>query len=89
MRLLIGQRNFRTLKANAIVLEKMGKKKEADSLMSVALPMATENQVHNYARQLLSQNEIKRATEVYQYNYKNHPIHLLQIWDGTSYECKW
>ena len=69
----IGQKNFKTLRAKAAVLNKMGKQDEAAALMKEALPFGNENEVHNYARQLLASGDLKAATDAFKMNYKNHP----------------
>ena len=69
----IGQPNFVTLSTKASILNKLGRNKEADSLMKAALPMGSMQQLHNYARQLLQQKKAKEAMEVFQVNYKKNP----------------
>jgi hypothetical protein len=69
----VGQPNFVTLSTKSEILSKLGRDKEADSLMKQALPMGTMQQLHNYARQLLQQKKTKDALEVFQINYKKNP----------------
>jgi tetratricopeptide (TPR) repeat protein len=69
----VGQANFVTLSTKAEILSKLGREKEADSLMKQALPMGTMQQLHAYARQLLQQKKTKEALEVFQLNYKKNP----------------
>jgi tetratricopeptide (TPR) repeat protein len=69
----IGQANFVTLSTKATILSKLGREKEADSIMKQALPMGSMAQLHAYARQLLQQKRAKDALEVFQLNYKKNP----------------
>ncbi|HTM92752.1 MAG TPA: hypothetical protein VL095_10050, partial [Flavisolibacter sp.] len=69
----VGETNFVTLSTKAEILSKLGRDKEADSLMKQALPMGTMQQLHAYARQLLQQKKTKEALEVFQLNYKKNP----------------
>ncbi len=48
-----GERNFLTLSTYAGLLEKLNRKSEADSVMKLALPMASMLQLNSYARSLL------------------------------------
>jgi len=69
----VGQANFVTLSTKAEILSKLGRNKEADSIMKQALPMGTMQQLHTYARQLIQQKKTKDALEVFQLNYKKNP----------------
>ena len=69
----IGEKNFNTLSTKAQILAKMGKGADAEKVMDEALPLATVFQVHQYARQLLTQGNKTKALEVFQWNAKAHP----------------
>jgi hypothetical protein len=66
-------KNFQTLSTNAGLLEKSGKQKQADSIMTAALPMGTMFQLHQYGKQLLAMKKAKEALEVFKLNAKNNP----------------
>jgi tetratricopeptide (TPR) repeat protein len=68
-----GEANFLTLSTYAGLLEKLGRKTEADSIMQKAFPMATMLQLHAYGRTLLRQKKNKEAFEVYKMNYEKYP----------------
>lgn len=69
----IGQKNFQTLSTKAQVLELQGKKEEAAAIMKEALPLGQMNEVHQYARQLLTQKRYKEAFDAFKLNYDKHP----------------
>jgi tetratricopeptide (TPR) repeat protein len=52
------------------ILKLLDKNSEADQLMQKAMDMATVNEIHNYARQLLSENKLPEAMKYFEYNYK-------------------
>jgi hypothetical protein len=60
-----GERNFLTLSTYAGLLEKVGNRSKADSVMKQAYPMATMLQLNSYGRSLLRQKKNKEAFEVY------------------------
>lgn len=68
-----GEANFLTLSTQAGLLEKLGKKAAADSVMKKALPMATLLQLNTYGRTLVRQKKYKEAFEIYKMNYDKYP----------------
>ncbi|MEO5647496.1 MAG: DUF2911 domain-containing protein [Chitinophagaceae bacterium] len=68
-----GQKNFKTLSTKAMILDKMGKKAEADVLMKDAMPMANMNELHQYGRKLLTEKRSREALEVFIMNDKKNP----------------
>jgi tetratricopeptide (TPR) repeat protein len=68
-----GEANFLTLSTQAGLLEKLGKKAAADSVMKKALPMATLLQLNSYGRTLVRQKKYKEAFEIYKLNYDKYP----------------
>ena len=68
-----GQKNFLTLSAKAQVLTALNRRDEADAMMKEALPLATEQETHFYARQLLAQKRPKEALDAFKFNYDKHP----------------
>ncbi len=69
----IGDANFLTLSTKADILVKMGRTKEADTIMKKALPLGNMNQVHQYGRSLLAQKRNAEALEVFKLNYQKNP----------------
>lgn len=68
-----GEANFTTLSTKAVILTKLGRNAEADSVMKKALPMGNMNQLHQYGRQLLSMKKSAEALEVFKLNYQKNP----------------
>jgi hypothetical protein len=68
-----GEANFLTLSTQAGLLEKLGKKAAADSVMKKALPMATLLQLNTYGRSLMRQKKYKEAFDIYKMNYDKYP----------------
>ena len=57
--------------------------------MQAALPMATENELNAYGYQLLQQNNIDKAIEIFKLNTQKNP-QSANTWDslGESYVTK-
>ena len=78
----IGEENFTTLSTKALVLTKLNREKEADSVMQTAikLPTATPIAIHQYGRQLLAAKKVDEAMAVFQYNATRNgdewPVHV-------------
>jgi tetratricopeptide (TPR) repeat protein len=68
-----GEANFLTLSTYAGLMEKFGRKKEADSLMKKALTRGTLLQLHSYGRTLLRMKKYKEAFDIYKMNYDKTP----------------
>jgi len=64
---------FQPQATKAQILQKLGRKDEAIALMRKALPMASMQELHQYARSLLQQQQKKEAMEVFQMNYDRNP----------------
>ncbi len=69
----VGQKNFKTLSARAAVLNKLGRNREADSLMKAAMPMASMQELHQYARQLIRMKKPAEALAAYKLNAQKNP----------------
>ena len=65
-----GANNFKNLSVKAGLLNKLNKKEEADKIMKASLNNATVNELHNYGRQLLGENKVAEAMEIFEMNYK-------------------
>lgn len=76
-----GEKNFLTLSTQAGLFEKLGKKTKADSVMKIALPMATVIQLNTYGRSLAKQNKSKEAFEIFKMNYDKNPNDIYAV-DG-------
>ena len=68
-----GEANFLTLSTYAGLLEKSGRKHEADSLMKKALTMGTILQLHSYGRTLMRLKKYNEAFDIYKMNYVKNP----------------
>ena len=68
-----GEANFLTLSTYAGLLEKFDRKKEADSLMKRALPMATPAQLVMYGSNLNKMKKHQEAFNIFKMNYDKNP----------------
>ncbi|HWY10131.1 MAG TPA: DUF2911 domain-containing protein [Bacteroidia bacterium] len=66
-------KNFQTLVTRSTILDKLGKKQQADSAMKAALPLGSMNDLHFYGKQLLAQKKNKEALEVFKTNAAKNP----------------
>ena len=67
-----GLKTFSALSTKSGLLEKLGKKAEADETMKSALENASAIELHQYGRQLLSQKKATEALAVFEQNFKKH-----------------
>jgi len=67
------EKNFTTLRTNAALLEKLGKKAKADSTLKAAMAVGSMVDLHQYGRMLVSQKKGKEALEIFQLNAKKNP----------------
>jgi hypothetical protein len=67
---VLGQTDFNTLSTKALVLTKMGRDAEAQTIMLTAVhhPSATSQQIHQYGRQLLTAKKNQEALEIFKLN---------------------
>ena len=78
----IGEANFTTLSNKALVLDKIGRKEEANAAMQLAVrhPSASPLDLHQYGRLLLAQKKNKEALDIFQLNLQRNgeqwPIHV-------------
>jgi hypothetical protein len=78
----IGEANFTTLSNKALVLEKLGRKEEANTTMQTAVRhrSATPLDLHQYGRRLLAEKKDKEAMEIFQLNFERNgeqwPVHV-------------
>jgi hypothetical protein len=68
----VGEMNFATLSNKAAVLEKMGRKDEAEKTMQAAVHHRTAlpTDIHQYGRKLITEKRPKDALEIFQLNYQ-------------------
>ncbi len=69
----IGQKNFKTLSCKANVLNKLNKTSEANEIMKQAMPLASMQELHDYARQLLGQKKFAASLQVFKLNAQKNP----------------
>jgi tetratricopeptide (TPR) repeat protein len=68
-----GEANFHTLSTYAGLLEKAGRLHEADSLMKVAFPKGSTQDIYYYGNKLLRMKKYKAAFNAYKINYDKAP----------------
>lgn len=64
--------SFRALNTKAGLLEKLGRKAEADQTMATALELGSAVDLHQYGRQLLAQQKNQEAMTVFEKNWKKN-----------------
>ncbi|MFT3910642.1 MAG: DUF2911 domain-containing protein [Ferruginibacter sp.] len=69
----VGQKTFGTLNTKASVLEKLGRKAEADSLKASAMPLANMQELHGYGRQLITDKKPVEALVAFKLNAQKNP----------------
>ena len=78
----IGEANFTTLSNKAQVLEKLGRKEEANEAMLAAVRHRTAGPIdlHQYGRRLLSEKKNRQAMEIFQLSFERNgdqwPVHV-------------
>jgi len=79
--------NFNNLRVKAGLLEKGGKIAEANALRDRSMTIATEADLNNFGYQLLGNNKIKEAIDIFKKNVKAHPD-SWNVYDslGEAYE---
>jgi tetratricopeptide (TPR) repeat protein len=65
--------NFANLSIKSKILAKSGKQADADTYMAKAIPLANEQQLNNYAYELLRGGNNAKAIELFLLNAKNNP----------------
>ena len=68
-----GEANFLTLSTYAGLLEKLNRRKQADSLMQKALPLATTVQLLQYGSNLNKMKKHQEAFKIFKINYDKSP----------------
>ena len=78
----IGEANFTTLNNKAQVLEKLGRKEEANAAMQLAAHHSSASPIdlHQYGRRLLAEKRNREALEIFGLNFERHgdqwPVHV-------------
>jgi tetratricopeptide (TPR) repeat protein len=67
-----GRNTFNALSIKADLLKKTGNAQEAKTVMTAAMEMASPIEMHGYGRQLLNENKVQEAFEVFQKNYNKN-----------------
>jgi hypothetical protein len=68
-----GNTQFQAWSTRAQVLEKLGRGKEAEAIMTRYLPLANMTEMHQYGRQLMQLGKKKEALEVFKANNAKYP----------------
>ncbi len=74
-----GNNQFPAKVTRAQLLEKLGRKDEGRRIIRDALPLGGMNELHNYARNLVSQGRTQEAMEIFQFNYKKFPDQFTSL----------
>jgi hypothetical protein len=72
-----GEANFRTLSTYAGLLDKVGREHEADSVMKVALPKGSIDDIYVYGTNLLRMKKSKAAFDAFKFSYDKAPKNWL------------
>jgi hypothetical protein len=72
-----GEANFRTLSTYAGLLDKVGRVHEADSVMKIALPKGTIDEIYVYGSNLLRMKKSKAAFDAFKFSYDKAPKNWL------------
>jgi tetratricopeptide (TPR) repeat protein len=72
-----GDANFRTLSTYAGLLQKVGRQHEADSLMKIAFPKGSVEDVYFYGSNLFRMKKYKAAFDAFKINYDKAPKNWL------------
>jgi tetratricopeptide (TPR) repeat protein len=67
-----GVQTFAALNTKSGLLNKLGKKEEADKAMKTALESASAIELHSYGRQMLAQKKVSDAMAIFEKNYKKN-----------------
>jgi len=72
-----GEANFRTLTTYAGLLGKVGRQHEADSVMNVAFPKGTVQDIFGYGNKLMRMKKYKEAFDAFKLDYDKAPKNVL------------
>ena len=72
-----GEANFRTLSTYAGLMEKVGRTHEADSLLKIAFPKGTIDDIYFYGSNLIRMKNYKGAFEAFKFSYDKSPKNWL------------
>jgi tetratricopeptide (TPR) repeat protein len=70
---------FTPMSTKAEVLNKLGRSDEASVLMKKALPYGNMNDLHNYARSLITLKKPKEALDIFKMNYQKNPNQMMTL----------
>lgn len=68
-----GDRSFQAWSTKAQVLNALNRPADAEAVVQKALPFASMQELHGYARSLLAQKRTEDAIAIFKMNYANHP----------------
>ena len=68
-----GAQSFQAWSTRAQILQKLGRQEEAAAAMKTAMPFGSMNDVHQYARQLITLKMYKDAFNVFKSNHDKYP----------------
>ena len=86
---IMGEKNFRTLSTKAAILIKLNRIDEAKKVMEEALPLGSMQDIHQYARTLLSAKQTQEAFKIYKSNYDKYPNEFTtNVGMGRAYSAQ-
>ncbi len=71
--------SFTALSTKAAILDKIGKREEANEVLKSALPYGNINQLQQLGRQMITSKNAKAAIEIFQFNYNKHPDQFITL----------
>jgi hypothetical protein len=86
----VGEKGFKNYATKAEILNKLGKTKEADEAMKIAMSLASMKELHQYGRHLLQQKRNKEALEIFKANFSKERKHIHNLYRfGKRLCCRW
>ncbi|MBN1638958.1 MAG: DUF2911 domain-containing protein [Ignavibacteriales bacterium] len=83
------EKNFYNLTLKAQLIQKLSQTENADDIMQEALDIATENELNQFGQQLLSEDDIDKAIEIFKLNVQRNPHSWLGYYNlGEAYLTK-
>ena len=81
-----GVEDFSTLQAKSLVLIAMNREADSNTVMDKAIKSTTASiqDIHQYGRALLAAGKKEKALEVFQYNFKTHPLEKFTTYVGLA-----
>jgi hypothetical protein len=85
-----GRSSFNALQTKAAILKKLGNETEGNTIMTTAIENASVMELHSYGRQLMNENKLSEALQVFQKNYDKNKgawptnMGMMRIWSAMG-----